>query len=206
MTFEMRIKSSVFSDVCILIILPIVLFSCKINRPPPNHLRINVIENGIETTKDIERTKVGSLDKNQLKQVNHFLTKVQPLYPDSTEFVYVKYYPGKDICNSTGNSTRNDIGKIDLYIQSEIQKRNEVTAVWIFKDNAGLERYDKETTWHFDEDHVVENTFFKYHFPCSSYVIIHKSGDYFAFYGESYYIQNIKDIDHFSNYIKNVKN
>ncbi|MEM9548141.1 MAG: hypothetical protein AAGA77_19325 [Bacteroidota bacterium] len=159
---------------------------------------VEVVENGKKVKLEVVRSKIDSLDHNQLARVNEFFMNINSEYPSSKDFVFIKYYPGKDRCNSTGGLSRNQIGERDVRFKAEIQKRERMTAAWIYKNDKGLKKYTKEVQWHPDSLQIIENTFFAYHYPCSSYVILHKSGLYYAFFGESSPDKKIKDIEMFT--------
>lgn len=159
--------------------------------------KIEVAENGKIVEKSIFPLKIDSLDLNQLKIINQFFAKLNSSFPGQKDFIFIKYYPGKDICNSTGNATRNSIGKGTKRFQNAIQKKNNITTEYIYKSIEGIHRHNKGIDWKLDEKQTIENTFFTYHYPCSSYVILHKSGKYHAYFGESSIASQLNNIDLF---------
>ena len=38
--------------------------------------------------------------------------------------------------------------------------------------------------WYKDPYHIIEKLFFKYHYPCSSFVVISKTGEFSSYFGE----------------------
>ena len=103
---------------------------------------------------------------------------------DSTKPIVIIYYPGKDPCNSSGSATkesrRNWFGQLEDGVNQVAQTK----PIYIYKDNDGLEKYDGVLTWHKDPEGTVERLFFEYHYPCSSFVVISKNGDYISYFGE----------------------
>ncbi|WP_338731384.1 hypothetical protein [Mangrovimonas cancribranchiae] len=103
---------------------------------------------------------------------------------DSTKPIVIIYYPGKDPCNSSGSATkesrRNWFGQLEDGINQVAQTK----PLYIYKDKDGLEKYDGVLTWHKDPEGTIERLFFKYHYPCSSFVVISKDGNYISYLGE----------------------
>ena len=103
---------------------------------------------------------------------------------DSTKPIVIIYYPGKDPCNSSGSATkesrRNWFGQLEDGINQVAQTK----PIYIYKDNDGLKKYDGILTWHKDPEGTIERLFFEYHYPCSSFVVISKNGDYISYFGE----------------------
>ncbi|WP_336071066.1 hypothetical protein [Mesoflavibacter sp. CH_XMU1404-2] len=103
---------------------------------------------------------------------------------DSTKPIVIIYYPGKDPCNSSGSATkesrRNWFGQLEDGINQVAQTK----PIYIYKDNDGLKKYDGILTWHKDPEGTVERLFFEHHYPCSSFVVISKNGDYISYFGE----------------------
>ena len=98
----------------------------------------------------------------------------------------VVYYPGKDECNSTGDNANDTryFQKSHDYLLKTAAKRNAGEPAYIFKNSHGLEKYQGIMTWMPDPDGVFENQFFKFPYPCRSFVVIHPSGEYRAILGE----------------------
>ncbi len=98
----------------------------------------------------------------------------------------VIFYPGKDECNSTGLQA-NDVShfkKSYQYLLTGTAKRNEIEPVYIYKNPHGLEKYKGIMEWIPDPEATFEKNFFKYPYPCRSFVVIHPSGEYRAIFGE----------------------
>lgn len=98
----------------------------------------------------------------------------------------VIFYPGKDECNSTGLQA-NDVShfkKSYEYLVSGTAKRNGTEPVYIYKNPHGLEKYKRIMEWIPDPEVTFEKNFFKYPYPCRSFVVIHPSGEYRAIFGE----------------------
>lgn len=98
----------------------------------------------------------------------------------------VIFYPGKDECNSTGDNAndRSYFQKTKDYFLKTAEKRNAAEPAYIFKNPHGLEKYQGIITWLPDPDGVFEKEFFKFPYPCRSFVVIHPSGEYRGILGE----------------------
>jgi hypothetical protein len=98
----------------------------------------------------------------------------------------VIYYPGKDECNSTG-SQANDatrFRKNHEYLLKGASKKAAEAPVYIYKNPHGLEKYEGIMDWIPDPEGIFEKNFFKYPYPCRSFVVIHPSGEYRSILGE----------------------
>ncbi len=103
---------------------------------------------------------------------------------DSDKPIVIVYYPGKDLCNSSGSATK-ESNKIWFgQLEDGINQVAQTKPIYIYKDNDGLEKYDGVLTWHKDPEGAVEKLFFEYHYPCSSFVVISKGGNYISYFGE----------------------
>lgn len=146
---------------------------------------IKITENGKTFEKRIFPLKIDSLSQKDMDILNIYLSNLKSSFPKQNNYIFIAFYPGKDLCNSTGNATRNNIGESNNRFQESLLNRKHITYQFIYKSSEGLDRWNKGIEWKFDKNQVIENTFFEYHYPCSSYVILHKSGKYHAYYGES---------------------
>lgn len=98
----------------------------------------------------------------------------------------VIFYPGKDECNSTGLQANDatHFKKSYEYLVDGTSKRDAAEPVYIYKNPHGLEKYKGIMEWIPDPDSTFEKNFFKYPYPCRSFVVIHPSGEYRAIFGE----------------------
>ena len=120
-------------------------------------------------------------DRPLLQSVLEEITK-QEL--DSSKPIVIIYYPGKDPCNSSGTGTKESIYSWYKTLEKRLNKIAQIKPIYIYKDSEGLERYDGFIKWQKDPAGIIEKLFFKYHYPCSSFVVVSKSGNYISFYGE----------------------
>ncbi|SHJ26245.1 hypothetical protein SAMN04488096_1251, partial [Mesonia phycicola] len=103
---------------------------------------------------------------------------------DSTKPIIILYYPGKDPCNSSGTATKESLKNWFGQLEDGIEQIAETEPIYIYKDYEGLEKYDGVMTWYKDPEATIERLFFKNHYPCSSFVVISKEGDYISYFGE----------------------
>ena len=103
---------------------------------------------------------------------------------DSTKPIVIIYYPGKDRCNSSGSATKESRKNWYGQLEEGINQVAQTKPIYIYKDNDGLKKYDGVLTWHKDPEGTVERLFFEYHYPCSSFVVISKNGEYISYFGE----------------------
>ena len=107
---------------------------------------------------------------------------------DRNKYLLILYYPGKDRCNSSGLATPDDYAHNDSELTRHLQKTAPTQVVHIYKDSKGLKKLYGNLSKHYqDPETLIERTFFKYHYPCSSYVIIRPDGAYGSYFGEYAY-------------------
>ena len=63
----------------------------------------------------------------------------------------------------------------------EVKKNT--TILHIYKNSEGLQNRSF-INWHQDPQGIIEKEFFKYHYPCFSFVIITPSNNYISYFGE----------------------
>ena len=129
----------------------------------------------------IKREERGFVDRNIIDSI--ISTKLN-ISIDSQKAIVIIYYPGKDECNSGG--IKNEMWIKNWYNQlvDNVTMMIGDKPIFIFKDDVGLEAIDTIVTWHKDPDRFIENRFFKYHYPCKSFVVIANNGNYESYFGE----------------------
>ncbi|MEE9362131.1 MAG: hypothetical protein V3U92_05985 [Cellulophaga sp.] len=103
---------------------------------------------------------------------------------DSTKPLVIIYYPGKDRCNSSGSATKRSRKTWFRQLEDGINQVVQIKPIYIYKDNDGLKKYNGVLTWHKDPEGIVERLFFENHYPCNSFVVISKDGNYISYFGE----------------------
>lgn len=97
----------------------------------------------------------------------------------------VIYYPGPDECNANSRDFEvNAMKKAAKSLEKWASKHDAAPPVYVFKSNVGLLEYAEFMDWRPDPDAVFEQQFFKYPYPCKSFVVIHPSGNYRAILGD----------------------
>jgi len=94
------------------------------------------------------------------------------------------YYPGLDQCNKGGNNTAHWLKSAHLELSKGLKKKANTQPIYIYKEYTGLEKYRGIVTWYKDPYQVIEQKFFKYHYPCGSFVVLGADGTYISYKGE----------------------
>jgi len=123
-------------------------------------------------------TEIGTLNGSKLynlinANLNLNLEENKPLV--------IIYYPGKDPFISRAPT----IGSRYQWNNEVIRKSNKITPtnfLFIYKTEEGL-KHVKKNSWHKDPKGLIEKSFFKYNYPCCSYVIIFNN-KYTSHFGE----------------------
>jgi hypothetical protein len=147
---------------------------------------LDIVGDSTNHKKLINREGSGKIEINKLVLAleNATSTKI-----DSNTTIIIVYYPGEDPCNSSGNTD----GVIAKHKETERSAKQlaKTKTLYIYKDLKGLERYDG-LSWVKDPEGLIEQSFFKHHYPCGSFVVISKTGEYISYFGEypPYFILN----------------
>jgi len=103
---------------------------------------------------------------------------------DSTKALVIIYFTGKDRCNVSGTAGKGRIRYWYRQLENGLDKIAQIRPIYIYKDINGLEKYEGIINWHKDPEAVIEKLFFEHHYPCHSFVVISKDGDYISYFGE----------------------
>jgi len=103
---------------------------------------------------------------------------------DSKKPIVIIYYPGKDPCNSSETTNKEWIANWHEQLEEGLNQVAKIKPLYIYKDNDGLEKYHGILNWNSDPKGTVERLFFEHHYPCKSFVVISKDGDYISYFGE----------------------
>ncbi len=128
----------------------------------------------------VRRKPIGKLNKNQLDELKKSLSIKDEI---GEKLIVIIYYPGRDKCNyKERNSTWNVFDRDYL---KKLNKISDISHHWVYKNDENLKYYyPKKIVWKKDNNELIENMFFKYHYPCFSCVIIDSKGNFIANYGE----------------------
>ncbi|BAO76438.1 hypothetical protein [Winogradskyella sp. PG-2] len=154
----------------------------KFNRIRSTNKLLNVQGDSINHRKLTLREKRGKI--NDRKSLELLLEKATNLELDSTKPIVIIYYPGKDPCNSSGSATKESRKIWFGQLEDGINQVAQTKPIYIYKENDGLKKYDGVLTWYKDPEGTIERLFFEHHYPCSSFVVISKNGDYMSYFGE----------------------
>jgi len=139
------------------------------------------------TKRLVERTQYGVIQQEKAfyKKLNASLSQEIKL----NDYLIVKYYPGKDNCNTSGINYVKD----DAYYEKKRKRKlaeNKILKniapnfkrLLIYQKDA--EKPDDQTSFAYDPDGLFEKMFFRHHYPCNSIVVIAPDGKYASYLGE----------------------
>lgn len=121
---------------------------------------------------------------NDRKGLQLLLENATNIKLDSGKPIVVIYYPGADSCNSTGTTDSRYIKKWYQKLEDRLYEKAQVKPLYIYKDYDGLQKFHGILQWNKDPEGVIERLFFKHHYPCYSFVVISKDGDFISYFGE----------------------
>ena len=154
----------------------------KFNRIRSTNKLLDIPGDSMHHKKLTLREKRGKINERESLEI--LLEQGTNIDLDSNKPIVIIYHPGKDPCNSSGTTDKEWI--INCYGQLEegLNQIAEVKPFYIYKDNDGLQKYNGILNWNKDPEKTIESLFFEYHYPCSSFVVISKDGDYISYFGE----------------------
>ena len=103
---------------------------------------------------------------------------------DSDKPLVIVYYPGPDPCNKTGTNDRERIRKRWKNLNKKLDYIADISVLNIAKTQQGLGKYKGIVDWYIDPENTVEQLFYEYHYPCSSFTVISTTGKYISVFGE----------------------
>jgi len=154
----------------------------KFNRIRSTSKLLNIPGDSVNHKKLTLREKSGKITNRAI--LESLLEKETNQELDSNKPIVIVYYPGKDPCNSSGTATKESRKIWFWQLENGINQVAKIKPIYIYKDNDGLEKYDGVLTWYKDPEGTIERQFFEYHYPCSSFVVISKDGNYISYFGE----------------------
>ncbi len=99
----------------------------------------------------------------------------------------ILYYPGKDPCNSSGSATKETRVKAQQDFEDKLYQLAQIKPIYLYKTNEGLADKNDLSKWRKDPDGLIESLFFEYHYPCASFLVISKDGQFTSRFGEYNY-------------------
>lgn len=126
-------------------------------------------------------------EKGTLENKNQWIIHLEKLTGrkiDSNRPIILIFHPGKDPCNSSGTATPETTKEWYGQLEKGTNRIAKTEPIYISKVPEDLKERDKVVNWHEDKGQVIETRFFKFHYPCGSFVIIAENGDYFSSFGE----------------------
>lgn len=134
-----------------------------------------------QNAKILYRRKVkGKLTTEAFDAVKKQLNQINPL---KKGFIIIVYYPGKDRCN--GGERNSSWNIFDRDYERKVNKLVDNNHYWIYKDDENLNYYyPNKINWKKDENQLLENIFFKMHYPCFSSAVIDEQGHFISNLGE----------------------
>lgn len=137
----------------------------------------------------INRSEEGSVESEKI------LTDLQNLLNiklEKNQPTIITFHPGKDYCNSSGTSTATSQYLWHKEKEELLDKIKKSNFLYVYKNNTNIKTI-KKLKWFKDPKNIIENTFFRYHYPCSSYVIIYNN-KYRSYFGEFSQTQVYNDL------------
>ncbi len=155
--------------------------------------KLKVCNDSLQKCKIIStRSEEGTIDSDRIITDLEKLLKIQL---DVNKPTIISFHPGADKCNSTASSTAQSRFLWYKELEKTANKIKSSNYLYIYKNKTNLKQ-SKKSQWFKDPKNMIENTFFQYHYPCSSYVVIYdnKYRSYFGEYSQDQVLQDLKTI------------
>lgn len=123
------------------------------------------------------------------------LKKILNIKIDVKQPTLITFYPGRDRCNAHTAATPQSQFMWHKEKEEILNKIKKSNFIYIYKNKTNLKSI-KKLQWYKDPKNIIENTFFQYSYPCSSYVIIYnnKYRSYFGEFSQDQVVDDLKKI------------
>ncbi|WP_312171222.1 hypothetical protein [Chryseobacterium sp.] len=155
--------------------------------------KLKVCNDSLQKCKIIStRSEEGTIESDRIISDLEKFLKIQL---DVNKPTIISFHPGADKCNLSGSATARSRFLWHKELEKLADKIKSSNYLYIYKNKTNLKQF-KKSQWFKDPKNIIENTFFQYHYPCSSYVIIYdnKYRSYFGEYSQQQVIQDLKTI------------
>lgn len=154
----------------------------KFNRIRSKNRLLDIPGDSINHKKLTVREKRGKI--NDRKNLELLLEEGTNIDLDSNKPIVIIFHPGKDPCNSNGTTDKEWIKNWFNQLEEGLYQIAKIKPLYIYKNNDGLDKYNGILNWNKDPQKTIERLFFEYHYPCKSFVVISKNGEYISYFGE----------------------
>lgn len=147
-----------------------------------------VLENDTCYIQKLVKTRgIGRVKIDDFKLLNSTLNKTEL----TKKFSIIIYHPGKDRCNGGRALGRGHNQKF----YKRLKDKYNVSIHWVHKMDTSINFIDhKGVQWMTDKNKVVEKLFFKYNYPCSSFVIINNATRKYTYQFGEYNLEYMQDM------------
>ncbi len=136
-------------------------------------------------TRLFPRFETGVISQQTRNEILLNLEKEKGSVVNRNELLLITYHQRKDPCNSSGGMKYQwEMRKEVAQRQRRIKQLGLSSEYYLYATPDGIRNFYNHLQWYPDRDLLVEKTFFKYKYPCKSFVIIKPDGGYYACFGE----------------------
>ncbi len=141
---------------------------------------------GIPGKSENEKVLVHRMPSGRLESTQAFYEKSDNLKAyEAGKSLLIIYYPGPDDCNTTGARTPKEYyPKSHPALLRWTKKQDAAEPLYIYQIPEGIDRSDPELNWQKDPEKIFEKAFFRYPYPCQSFMVIHPDGRFRGILGE----------------------
>ena len=138
----------------------------------------------------VQRIEKGNITLTKLDSIKREISISANQNISPNDILIINYYPGPDRCRASAEKSY--VRARYEKFSKKVEQLENVRQFFIYKSPEGTEDFGK-INWIKDESDILQKTFFPIHYPCGSFVIIDKDGNFYLRKGE-YDITTIIDL------------
>ena len=154
----------------------------KFNQIRSTHKFLEIPGDSIHHKKLTQRGQRGQIDNRPALELA--LEQATQTSIEADKPIVILYYPGDDPCYSSSSLNIKLIKTWHDELQKGVYEMVKVKPIYIYKNDKGLKKILKLVDGKKDPNGIIEKLFFKYHYPCISFVVISKDGQFVSYFGE----------------------
>lgn len=139
----------------------------------------------------VQKIRKGKISNELFNTIKSELKTLSGDTISNDNIIVINYFHGVDKCNSSANKSY--VRASYKRFLKKIRTMKNVNQFFMYKSLEGTEEYGEQLNWIEDKFRTIESTFLPLEYPCGSYVLMDKNGNFYVNKGE-YDIEKIIDL------------
>lgn len=148
------------------------------------NLALSFQKGKITETRLLTRRMTGILSQDTLKVILSNLKELEANKVNHAKMIIINYHQGNDACNTSGSTDPLQYAMWINHYKDQVARLPNTSQFFISATKDVPERSKGVIEWYIDKSTFIEKSFFKFQYPCGSFVIIKPDGKYLAYFGE----------------------